>query len=240
MKSCELCKLPARTYCESDQASLCWDCDAKIHDANFLVARHSRALLCQTCQAVTPWRATGVKLGRTVSVCERCTHNSEEQHEEEKEDDDEEEEESDGSDGNDLESDLDGEGDNQVVPWSSVTPAPVTSSSSCNSSTSNEVSLLESMNADSMKTDLRSFLHGTVKQPFSEGGPSGDGEATFFEQMYRPFKCPRTGMDRTVRAGCCSAVVVDSLRKYHPSDKEEPKRESEAVDDLLANSRCKS
>ncbi|KAL4347120.1 hypothetical protein GQ457_17G024250 [Hibiscus cannabinus] len=37
MKSCELCMSAATTYCESDQASLCWHCDAKVHGANFLV-----------------------------------------------------------------------------------------------------------------------------------------------------------------------------------------------------------
>ncbi|KAK9133694.1 hypothetical protein Scep_013222 [Stephania cephalantha] len=72
MKECELCSAPARMYCESDQASLCWDCDSKVHCANFLVARHSRSLLCHSCQSVTPWQATGAKLGPTVSVCERC------------------------------------------------------------------------------------------------------------------------------------------------------------------------
>ncbi|KAK9157035.1 hypothetical protein Scep_003609 [Stephania cephalantha] len=51
---------------ESDQASLCWDRDSKVHCANFLVARHSRSLLCHSCQS------TGVKLWPTVSVCERC------------------------------------------------------------------------------------------------------------------------------------------------------------------------
>ncbi|KAK9142134.1 hypothetical protein Syun_011534 [Stephania yunnanensis] len=50
---------------ESNQASMCWDCDSNVHCANFLVARHSTSLLCLG--------ATGVKLGPTaVSVCERC------------------------------------------------------------------------------------------------------------------------------------------------------------------------
>ena len=90
MKKCELCKIQARTYCESDQASLCWNCDAKVHGANFLVARHSRTLLCNTCQSQTPWKASGAKLGHTFSVCETCVrgnHNNEEE-EEELEDDD--------------------------------------------------------------------------------------------------------------------------------------------------------
>ncbi|KAM0059041.1 putative transcription factor interactor and regulator Znf-B family [Helianthus debilis subsp. tardiflorus] len=47
MKTCELCKSAAKIYCDSDQASLCWTCDNKVHSANFLVARHSRTLLCQ-------------------------------------------------------------------------------------------------------------------------------------------------------------------------------------------------
>ncbi|KAF9670891.1 hypothetical protein SADUNF_Sadunf13G0116200 [Salix dunnii] len=64
---CELCKSAARTYCESDQANLCWNCDAKVHGANFLVARHARALLCQSCQSLTPWKASGAQLGHAVS-----------------------------------------------------------------------------------------------------------------------------------------------------------------------------
>ncbi|KAK9082901.1 hypothetical protein Scep_029372 [Stephania cephalantha] len=51
---------------ESDQASMCWYCDSNVHCANFLVARHSRRLLCHSCQSI------GAKLGPTVSVCERC------------------------------------------------------------------------------------------------------------------------------------------------------------------------
>ncbi|GAB2274851.1 hypothetical protein Dimus_009623 [Dionaea muscipula] len=72
MKNCELCISPARIYCDSDQASLCWDCDSKIHGANFLVTRHSRTLLCHVCQSPTPWSASGAKLAPTVSVCEAC------------------------------------------------------------------------------------------------------------------------------------------------------------------------
>ncbi|GMN61241.1 hypothetical protein TIFTF001_030332 [Ficus carica] len=67
MKYCELCKGLARTYCESDQASLCWNCDVKVHGANFLVARHSRTVLCHACQSPTPWKASGAELGVTVS-----------------------------------------------------------------------------------------------------------------------------------------------------------------------------
>lgn len=71
-KNCELCKGAARVYCESDQASLCWSCDAKVHSANFLVARHVRSLLCHSCQSPTAWSGSGHKLGRTISICEPC------------------------------------------------------------------------------------------------------------------------------------------------------------------------
>ncbi|XP_022139730.1 protein BFR2 [Momordica charantia] len=72
MKKCELCGQQARMFCESDQANLCWDCDEKVHCANFLVAKHSRSLLCHVCQSPTPWTASGRKLTPTVSVCEGC------------------------------------------------------------------------------------------------------------------------------------------------------------------------
>ncbi|KAL4583806.1 hypothetical protein LXL04_008390 [Taraxacum kok-saghyz] len=36
MKRCEMCKSFARMYCESDNASLCYDCDQNNHLANFL------------------------------------------------------------------------------------------------------------------------------------------------------------------------------------------------------------
>ncbi|RWW82969.1 hypothetical protein BHE74_00008553 [Ensete ventricosum] len=147
VKQCELCVRPARIHCESDEASLCWECDAKVHGANFLVARHSRCLLCRSCQSPTPWRAEGARLRPTLSVCERCAATTttsssaegsgggegcgagdEEEGEgegggmdrEEDEEDEEEEEE---------EEDDDDEGENQVVPWS-LTPPPAASSSS--------------------------------------------------------------------------------------------------------------
>lgn len=71
-KKCELCDGVARMFCESDQASLCWDCDGKVHGANFLVAKHTRCLLCSVCQSPTPWEASGLRFGPTVSICESC------------------------------------------------------------------------------------------------------------------------------------------------------------------------
>ncbi|XP_058073107.1 uncharacterized protein LOC131221819 [Magnolia sinica] len=158
MKECELCDVPARMYCESDQASLCFGCDAKVHGANFLVARHSRSLLCQACQSPTPWKASGPRLAPTVSLCERCIsrcdgrsqrQGEDEQEEEEEEgeggneiedeDDDDDDDDDDGGDddddgdGDDDGDDDDEDGENQVVPWSS-TPPPIPSSSSSDES----------------------------------------------------------------------------------------------------------
>jgi len=152
MKKCELCSLQARIYCESDQASLCWDCEGKVHGANFLVAKHTRSLLCHVCQSPTPWKASGPKLTPTVSVCESCVDNNTRKCERGRQDesqggnyeDDEEEEEDDdevdmfssdneAEDDEDFDEEEDEDGDNQVVPWSSsssLPPPPVASSSS--------------------------------------------------------------------------------------------------------------
>ncbi|KAG7957435.1 hypothetical protein I3843_11G174300 [Carya illinoinensis] len=147
MKGCELCGKPARMYCESDQASLCWDCDGKVHCANFLVARHSRSLLCHVCHSVTPWKAEGPKLTPTVSVCVGCADNNsrsicdaesevEPVNDDEDEDDDDDDDENGDDDGDDSygeDPDADDEGENQVVPWacaSSPPPPPAASSSS--------------------------------------------------------------------------------------------------------------
>ncbi|XVE66285.1 hypothetical protein DITRI_Ditri08aG0068100 [Diplodiscus trichospermus] len=164
MKSCELCKLAARTYCESDQASLCWDCDAKVHGANFLVARHVRGLLCNTCQSLTPWRAAGAKLGQTVSVCERCVNAAEREESEAENDDEDYEEETGSDDGLSVDVDVEEDGDNQVVPWSKVlnTPPPATSSSSSEDSSGIEREVSKSTNSLPLKrlrenaSDLRS------------------------------------------------------------------------------------
>ncbi|KAJ9136263.1 hypothetical protein P3X46_033355 [Hevea brasiliensis] len=145
MKKCEICDSLAKMYCESDQANLCWDCDAKVHCANFLVAKHSRTLLCHLCQSFTPWTASGPKLSLTVSVCENCVNNStcreesgnggeqssdgddDDDDDVNREDDSEDDENGDGGDEDEEEE------ENQVVPWSSTAPSPPASSSSSNS-----------------------------------------------------------------------------------------------------------
>lgn len=147
---CELCGKAARMYCESDEASLCWDCDEKVHGANFLVARHERTLLCQVCQSLTPWKSSGSKLCPTVSVCEACVNNnnnnecrrgqvaeSQESINDHDDDDDCDSDDEDGDYGSDEdeeygEEEEEEEGENQVVPWScaSSPPPPPSSTSS--------------------------------------------------------------------------------------------------------------
>lgn len=154
MKSCELCVSSAKIYCESDQASLCWDCDAKVHCANFLVTKHSRTLLCHLCQSFTPWTATGPKLSPTVSVCQNCVNNSNCREERGNEndqsrdgddhDDDDFDKEDDSGDDEDDEngdgSDDDDDEENQVVPWSSTAPPPASSSSNSDQECSTRMS----------------------------------------------------------------------------------------------------
>ncbi|GMP65626.1 hypothetical protein CsSME_00026342 [Camellia sinensis var. sinensis] len=156
MKGCELCRYPARIYCEADGASLCSHCDEKVHSANFLVAKHSRCLLCHVCQSPTPWKASGTKLGPTVSVCDTCVllncsgkqgrgpegdeeavhgGNENDETEDDFEGEDYSDDDEDGSYGDDEE-----DGDNQVVPWSSIPPPPPPLPPVASSSSSEEVS----------------------------------------------------------------------------------------------------
>ncbi|KAM1139095.1 hypothetical protein ACFX2I_036806 [Malus domestica] len=133
MKKCDLCDSAAKVYCDSDQASLCWDCDVKVHGANFLVAKHSRTLLCHVCQSPTRWIGSGLKLCPTVSVCESCVNNNEGNHHQDEDEDDDDEEGQDGAEEDE---------ENQVVPWSCKPPPPVSSTSS----SSREERLSESVN----------------------------------------------------------------------------------------------
>uniref|UniRef100_A0A1J3HWM6 B-box zinc finger protein 32 n=1 Tax=Noccaea caerulescens TaxID=107243 RepID=A0A1J3HWM6_NOCCA len=141
---CELCGGVARMFCESDQASLCWDCDGKVHGANFLVAKHTRCLLCSACHSPTPWKASGLRLCPTVSICESCVarknqtedlsreingkeyHGAESYEEDEESDEDEDE---------DEEEKEEEEAENQVVPLDAAAKQlPAVSSSSSVSS----------------------------------------------------------------------------------------------------------
>ncbi|KAE8668174.1 (3S,6E)-nerolidol synthase 2 [Hibiscus syriacus] len=178
MKSCELCKLAATTYCESDQASLCWGCDAVVHGANFLVARHVRCLLCHDCQSPTSWRATGSKLGHTVSVCERCVNGGDREESEAENDadgginnddegDDDEDAGGDSDDDVSIEDDVE-DGDNQVVPWSSAdadTPPPPSSSSSSGDYSAGEREVSRSTNLFSLKRSRENASDNSQNDP---------------------------------------------------------------------------
>ncbi|KAJ6827389.1 ribosomal RNA processing protein 1-like protein [Iris pallida] len=158
MKGCELCSGMARLHCESDSASLCFDCDAKVHGANFLVARHQRLLLCRACQSPTPWRADGPRLFPAASVCARCVgrgvknqqaesrrnQEQEEEHEEEDIDDDEEEED------DDDDEEEEEEEEEQVVPWATDEEEETNSAPAASSSGSDE--------------DLSTTEHGALKR----------------------------------------------------------------------------
>nr|GMC71515.1 B-box zinc finger protein 32 [Ipomoea batatas]GME16613.1 B-box zinc finger protein 32 [Ipomoea batatas]GME16621.1 B-box zinc finger protein 32 [Ipomoea batatas] len=70
---CELCKGEASVCCPSDSAFLCWSCDAKVHQANFLVARHLRFVVCGECKSVTGNRVSGVREGPFFNLCRSCS-----------------------------------------------------------------------------------------------------------------------------------------------------------------------
>ncbi|KAK1318740.1 hypothetical protein QJS10_CPB04g01801 [Acorus calamus] len=119
----------ARIYCESDSASLCWDCDAR------------------ACQEPTPWTAAGARLGPTVSVCVRCfgscssVGTGRDRKSEIARNEDEGDVISDSEGGEEEEEEE--EGENQVVPWtdSSVagTPPPPGASSSSSGETTSPI-----------------------------------------------------------------------------------------------------
>ncbi|KAM1016523.1 hypothetical protein ACFX2A_047198 [Malus domestica] len=65
-RACELCDQEASFYCPSDSAFLCSRCDARVHQANFLVARHLRQPLCSNCKSVAGTRDLH-------SLCSSCS-----------------------------------------------------------------------------------------------------------------------------------------------------------------------
>ncbi|XP_024379997.1 uncharacterized protein [Physcomitrium patens] len=70
---CELCDGVADLYCAADEAHICWTCDAKVHSANFLVARHTRLVLCEICGIQTPWKASGGNPTPLTGLCAECS-----------------------------------------------------------------------------------------------------------------------------------------------------------------------
>uniref|UniRef100_A0A2P2MHL1 Zinc finger protein CONSTANS-LIKE 5 n=1 Tax=Rhizophora mucronata TaxID=61149 RepID=A0A2P2MHL1_RHIMU len=67
-KRCDSCKMAAAAplpFCRMDLASLCLNCDSKIHGVNKLVSRHERVWMCQVCEqapAVVTCRADAAAL----------------------------------------------------------------------------------------------------------------------------------------------------------------------------------
>ncbi|KAK9089627.1 hypothetical protein Scep_028709 [Stephania cephalantha] len=66
--SCELCRRRASLYCMADDAFLCWKCDRRVHGANFLAFRHTRRLLCGTCQNFTKRYVTGSSYRLVITI----------------------------------------------------------------------------------------------------------------------------------------------------------------------------
>nr|XP_043628550.1 zinc finger protein CONSTANS-LIKE 2-like [Erigeron canadensis] len=141
-KKCELCSLSAQIYCQSDNASLCYTCDQTVHSANFLVAKHSRTLLCTHCQSLTPWTASGLNLGQTKTTCANCQQQQQSDSSHHIQNDVVEEENDDNNnteydetddvteDDEEVSSSDESDAENQVVPWSSVVSPRVNSCSS--------------------------------------------------------------------------------------------------------------
>lgn len=199
-KGCELCAKPARMYCDSDQARLCWDCDERVHCANFLVAKHTRSLLCHVCQSPTPWKASGPKLGPTVSVCDRCStsttsytinkranqssttrrHPEDEETESSLGEDSDDSDKDHCSDSDDCTSEADDtaaaadeeDGENQVVPWS-PSPSAIPSSSApplTTSSCSEQGSLSTRDGGEAVSSALKRFRHNPRLDSDEEDG----------------------------------------------------------------------
>ncbi|XP_057837673.1 uncharacterized protein LOC131047882 [Cryptomeria japonica] len=70
---CELCSKDSALRCEADCANLCWECDAKVHSANFLVARHFRTVLCCRCHGQTCTAICGACPSAEFRLCRTCS-----------------------------------------------------------------------------------------------------------------------------------------------------------------------
>ncbi|KAK6134844.1 hypothetical protein DH2020_031433 [Rehmannia glutinosa] len=206
----------ARIHCESDQASLCWDCDAKVHSANFLVARHSRNLLCHVCQSPTPWSASGSRLGPTVSVCQKCVgggicDQSGEQYEEE----------------------LAAEElvENQVVPWSPPPPAPESSSSSGDEESVGDDDMvvsrkrrrLQIASTDELSDDENesSSSHSNIrKSPPYSAEEVAEEEASSVESLSRRIATSQQKIRKTDSGpvGVYESGILEALRRFHQEE----------------------
>ncbi|KAJ3679418.1 hypothetical protein LUZ60_017429 [Juncus effusus] len=197
---CVLCSREARTYCESDEATLCWDCDSRVHSANFLVARHSRALLCRSCRRPTAWKASGERLPPTNSLCPQCCFRTESESngdngEGETEDEEEEEEEE-----MEMEEEEE-EGDNQVVPWgmAGVGPPGVSEGSSSDGSMVKKEGSMNGMrNLDERPTSTQ-----WRDEIMDDGRTEGGDEATSSKEEQRFDQAE--GRNKSLAISCSSA-----------------------------------
>ncbi|RRT58352.1 hypothetical protein B296_00020463 [Ensete ventricosum] len=74
---CELCGCEAAVFCDPDAAFLCWACDASVHGANFLVARHVRLVACPACDSLDAARCvSGAAPRRVRHFCASCDPDS--------------------------------------------------------------------------------------------------------------------------------------------------------------------
>ncbi|KAL0354386.1 UNVERIFIED_CONTAM: hypothetical protein Sradi_3885500 [Sesamum radiatum] len=72
VRLCELCNAQATLFCPSDDAFLCSTCDAQVHHANFLVARHLRKSLCSNCNTFTGDGISGLAFRSLPATCPSC------------------------------------------------------------------------------------------------------------------------------------------------------------------------
>ncbi|KAK8497222.1 hypothetical protein V6N13_134181 [Hibiscus sabdariffa] len=209
MKKCELCGKLARMHCESDEANLCWDCDLKVHGANFLVAKHSRTLLCHVCQNPTPWLASGRNLGSAVTVCVSCVGNTnnepqvlaeesseggygEEEEDEDYDDEAVEEEEEEEDEDEEVE-----DAENQVVPWSGDSSSLSMSKPVASLERSSEGAAVSGGFGLKRMRENQSFCSddeiGCSSSLVGSGGSSNGGEASSMGSSRLLLKQPRLG-----------------------------------------------
>ncbi|CAK9211704.1 unnamed protein product [Sphagnum troendelagicum] len=70
---CALCGESASLHCERDDAFLCWSCDTSVHSHNSIVIRHTRSVLCSTCNAPTSFTASGRSPSPFTCLCAECS-----------------------------------------------------------------------------------------------------------------------------------------------------------------------
>ncbi|TKY67942.1 Zinc finger protein CONSTANS 10 [Spatholobus suberectus] len=202
-ESCALCENRAVMLCDSDQAKLCWDCDEKVHSANFLVAKHSRVLLCRLCHSPTPWKASGAKLTLTVSFCHRCVAdrharwnplvNNVQQHCDYVEDDGEH-----GSDNvYDGDEKEDEEGENQVAPMSSGSATSPPSGASL---------ALKRLRNDSFSVDSHDETACSSSEMLSATLPSSDQSTSAHQSLSSQQEADEAGVESTFTSAETTAV----------------------------------